>query len=442
MAVPAIVHTATEGLLSVFTPSWAASLPDGKREVHPFEHWYALGGGVGILLHLGWCLHLIPQPERLAARLRVSVASDAGAWDRFDAAAAEVRGAALIMALGGVVEWVDVANDARPDLHARFGEAIVPFEIKQLNDGDDDARHARVDGSFWEGLQRAEAEATREVGSGAMATHAVIRAPLEALEQLARTEPVDVAAARALGSAMGRRLGEFMASRPTPGEYSLGADLRVKVFSPTERRAGHGHEASTLTPPPGVYVDRTLRSVRRAAVQLASQSACGVVVLERRWPSRWPPGVHEGVGAAVARGDVVGVAAVILREDAQVASSARTAETITVLPGPRWAELPQALRDAFPPVCAGCGRRHGDLDLLGWTPGSGPPWVHLPVVDESANDAIAVARSTPPEVRLRQALEQMRVACLVERANLRARHPGATVSELDAAFRAWQLRDV
>ncbi len=437
MADARVAATATNALRSVFTTSWTAELPNGPRQPHPFEYWYAIGGGVGMLLHLGWCLSLVPEAGRFAAELRGDATNSVASRDRFDAVAAELRAAALIMSLGGDVTWVDRTQEPRPDFSARFDEEVVWCEVKQLNDGDEDIAFARVDGSFWEGFDTAVHETQRRLG----AQHGArvhVRPPVERLEACAQARPPDVEGARAMGRDAGTAVGELLAERPLPGEYRLDPGLEVAVVGSRANDAGLVLESGSLQPTTGLYVKRVLRSIRGASQQLAGGGG-RLVILERRWPMSWPPGVVEGLSKL---GDHADVGAVLLREEAAVASASRTAEAITVVPGPRWCDLPSGLRKALPAECEACGRRHAVLDLLGWMPGRPRPWVSGKPVDESVNDAIAVARRTPPALKLAQAIDQMGVAYELERARLLARHPTATPTELAAAFRAWQLRDV
>lgn len=438
MADAAVAATSTNALRSVFTARWASELPDGRRQPHPFEYWYAIGGGVGMLLHLGWCLSLVPEPGRFAAELRGDATNPAASRDRFDAAAAELRAAALIMSLGGDITWVDRTQEPRPDFNARFVDEFVGCEVKQLNDGEQDTAFARVDGSFWEAFDTAVQETQRRLGVQ-IGARVQIRPPIERLEACAQAKPPAVEDARAMGRDAGTAVGELLAQRPLPGDYRLDAHLHVSVLGSRASDAALEVESTSLQPTTGLYVKRVLRSIRAASQQLAGGGGGRLVILERRWPMSWPPGVVEGLRPL---GELPDVGAVLLREEAAVASASRTAEAITVVPGPKWCGLSSRFRNALPAECAACGRRHAVLDLLGWMPGRPTPWVSGAPVDESANDAIAAARRTPPARKLAQAIQQMGVAYELERARLLARHPKATPTELAAAFRAWQLRDV
>lgn len=442
MAEPTVVAAATRALLEVFTPEWAVALPEHSRQPHPFEYWYAIGGGVGMLLHLGWCLSLVPNAGRFASELRGDPTAAESSRDRFDASAAEVRGAALMIALGGAVAWVDRAQERRPAFDARFGDDVVRCEVKQLNDGRAETAYARVDGSFWEGFDAGEQAAHRRLAVPPRA-RIRMRPPIERLEVCANAEPLELETARAMGLHAGAAVAELLAQRPSPGDYRLDPDLEITVLSSRANDAGLATHSTSIQPQTSLYVDRVLRSIRRAQNQLATGDVGGrVVILERRWPMAWPPGLASGLNAAANRGELPDVGAVILREEANVMGAARSAESIVVIPGPRWSELPALLRDVLPDACEDCDRHHAVIDLLGWVPGRPTPWVEAQAVDESTNDAIAIARGTPPEVKLMQAIEQMSLACALQRANLRARYPTATPDELAAAFRAWQLRDV
>jgi Rv0078B-related antitoxin len=437
IAGPEVATTATAALLRVFTPQWAAALPDSDREAHPFEYWYALGGGVGILLLLGWCLHLAPPPEWLVRRLRTNAVSDSDASSRFDPSAAELRAAALFVALGARVQWTEESSEKSSDLAAFVGGVRVNVEVKQLNDGDLEVRYARVDRAFADGFDRGCAEAMRDVSG--IDTQARIDPPLPELERLAGLDPPDLGSARALGHAMGLRLGEFVARDSTPGEYEVEPAIRLRVSATEGAHAQHGYQSRVLTPSSGVYVTRALRIVRRAISQLATTDEPGILVLERRWPHRWPPGFHRGLEAATSTEISPSLAAIILREEADVLSRGRTAEAINVIPGPAWSRLPTELRDALPSQCTEHGVRHAVIDLLGWV--SGAPWIAPPVVDESANDTATIARAASPSEKLRQGLDQMRLGFALARSGLRVRHPDATDEEIDTEFRKWLARD-
>lgn len=188
-----------------------------------------------------------------------------------------------------------------------------------------------------------------------------------------------------------------------------------------------------------IFATRVLRLVRKAAEQIASVAQEGIVVLERRWPHRWPRGTIEGVRDALQADERLScIGAVVLREDTPGVS--RTAENVTVLEGPAWRALPSVARASFP-SCEACGSRHGTIDLLAWSPEHSSAWIHQPVVDSSTADGIRIARATPAAVKLRQALAQMQVAYRLARANFKARHPGASAPEQQEAFRAWMRRD-
>lgn len=62
-------------------------------------------------------------------------------------------------------------------------------------------------------------------------------------------------------------------------------------------------------------------------------------------------------------------------------------------------------------------------------------------MDRLRHDDIERARRTPPEEKLRQALDLMAAGIELHRAGLRARRPEATEAEIDAEVRRWLIRD-
>ena len=62
-------------------------------------------------------------------------------------------------------------------------------------------------------------------------------------------------------------------------------------------------------------------------------------------------------------------------------------------------------------------------------------------MDPLRADDLARARATPPDEKLRQALELMRVGFALKRVGLRQRFPHATDEELEAQFQRWLSRD-
>jgi hypothetical protein len=62
-------------------------------------------------------------------------------------------------------------------------------------------------------------------------------------------------------------------------------------------------------------------------------------------------------------------------------------------------------------------------------------------VDALSTDDIARARFTPPEEKLRQAVELMEAGFRLRRAALRLQHPEATDAELERLFEAWLTAD-
>ena len=61
----------------------------------------------------------------------------------------------------------------------------------------------------------------------------------------------------------------------------------------------------------------------------------------------------------------------------------------------------------------------------------------LRVVDALRQHDVETARRTPPEEKLRQALELMDAGLELKRQSLRARHPEASAEELDKLFLDW-----
>jgi len=57
-----------------------------------------------------------------------------------------------------------------------------------------------------------------------------------------------------------------------------------------------------------------------------------------------------------------------------------------------------------------------------------------------AND-LEIARNTPPEVKLAQALDLMETGIRLKRAALRQANPSMTDADLDEALERWLMRD-
>jgi hypothetical protein len=62
-------------------------------------------------------------------------------------------------------------------------------------------------------------------------------------------------------------------------------------------------------------------------------------------------------------------------------------------------------------------------------------------VDRLREDDLERARTTPPAVKLQQALEAMATGIRLKRVALRRRHPNASDDELESMLRAWLERD-
>jgi hypothetical protein len=62
-------------------------------------------------------------------------------------------------------------------------------------------------------------------------------------------------------------------------------------------------------------------------------------------------------------------------------------------------------------------------------------------VDPLRRDDIEHARRTPPEEKLRQALEMMRTGIRLKRAGLKVRHPEATPDDIERMIREWLSRE-
>lgn len=433
LAPPEVARAATDALLRVFSTAWVRNLPAGDRIAHPFEHWLTIGGGVALLLQLGWSLHLCGEvPRQLRERLR----SDAA----FDSAASEVRAAGLLRMLGADrIEWPPSGATPSADLRAWAGTERVAVEVKQLNDGDEETRFARVDWAFEEGFQLGSAMEMRGV-SPSTSSHATITTPIDALEKFARRDLPDVGAAKEEGRRYGTRLGEFLASFPEPGSYELDPALAVRVFVPQTPNPQQGHERRVLAPGGDVFGRRATRLVRQAAAQLRTEG--GVVVLERRWPPRWPPGVVEFTRRALEEEhDLVAVGAVVFREDALVVGASRSTETVTVIPGRGWERLPEWIRRGLPAACGSCGVRHTSVDTLQPRAAEAAQPEHQADNDAGRLDRWFLESTRTPAERLRAALGQLRLAYSLARANIRERLPDASDAQREREFMKWLLRD-
>jgi hypothetical protein len=392
---------ATNALLDVFTPEWAASIPDETHQPHPFEYWFSLGGGMSRLARLGYALHLIGTvPGELRARLLHPA--------EYEAAEAEARAAALFVRVGAGLEWPSRGAEVRPDFVVCWSDGTrMPVEVKQLGDGDQDRALGRIDTSFQDGLHRGLEDALRD-RSMECASRAVLSAIPDELLPLVDAEDGSESAYR-LGQDYGARWGALVCTRPAVGTYDPRPGLVVEIL-----REGRGHHWEAAGLAPGAQVDRARlvrNQLRHADRQVTSTGLVGIAILERRWPPIWSSPVIDLVGRVLPRFE--GLGAVIMREADLSPTAARSAEVLHVLPGLHWDALPSEARTRL-----AVGRHR--FDLL-----------------SARRDDFELARAPSPAARFAEAAELMRLGYQLQRARLRREHPDATQEELGEMVARW-----
>lgn len=409
LAAPIVGDASTQALRSVFDDEWVSSIPDEPHDPHPFEYWYARGGGVPKLLRLGDCLaELGDVPIELRRRLRRRV--------DFDAAESEVRAGALLHRAGAEIDWIQAGRSPAPEFFAVWGTDRVPVEVKQLGDGARDRELGVVDAAFDRGLMSGLKDALKGCTTEPSST-AVLSEVLDELKPLAELEDPAASArdAERLGAGYGNAWGSLVRSGAAPGRYHPRPGLVVEVRPDGARQ--HAWEARTLSP--GACVDYARlagNALRKANTQICATGFVGIAVIERRWPPRWAPGVRGLVGRLLEGERYPGVGAVFMREAELAPGASRTAEIIHVLPGLAWNDLPTAAQSAFPP---GSHR----IDLRG-----------------ARRDDFELQRASSPEQRFAEACKLMRVGYGLQWSRLRREHPDASDEQLTRVLREWSER--
>ncbi len=413
---PMTSEAATEGLLTVFDPEWAAAVPDQPHAPHPFEYWYGLGQGVPRLVRLGYCLHQVGElPAELRARLLTAA--------EFDGAEAEVRAAALFAQFGASIVWTADSSTRNVEFEAGWSGRSLPVEVNQLGDGDATHDLGAIDAAFGRGLSEGLVASLR--GDTRFASRAVL-APL--VDELAPLVDADAdadegrALAHRLGESYGGRWGSFAANAEGPGWHES-PGLVVEIL---HQGQGHQWEAATLTPGAQVDFARVCRNcLKQSNQQVAATGLVGVAILERRWPPTWWTPVIELVARASSRGRFPSLGAVMMREADRNSTAGRTAEIIHVLAGSQWSELPAELRERLPP---GSHR----VALL---PERDPEGASERRDDQDS------ARASTPAARLAEAFQLMRLGYRMRWTRLRREHPSASIEDLQIMMSKWSLGD-
>jgi hypothetical protein len=403
---PTTAAAATAGLLTVFGPDWAAATPDEPHAPHPFEYGYGAGTGIGRLIRLGHCIHLLGD---LPAHMRERLLDPAA----FDAAEAVLRAAALFATLGAAITWTG-------DFVADWSGHRVAVEVEQLVDrgGEHDGgpELGIIDAEFQRGLLDGLTATLRQGGTH-LASRAVLTPPVNELAPLVEADD-GPAMARHLGEAYGTRWGHIVMGAVGPDRHESDPGLVVEIL-----REGHGHHwEATLSPGAQVDFARLCLSHLKDADPLGAATGIPrVVILERRWPPTWWTPVIELVATVLGRGHHPSLGAVIMREADRNLDASRTAEVLHVLPTPRWLELPAELRERLPR-----GSQH--VDLLP---------AHADGLDRARLDDQDSTRASTPAARLAEALQLMQFGHRMRWSRLQRAHPNASAEDLHEMMLEW-----
>lgn len=354
-ATPGTIETAVEALRPIFTAEWARQFGPERHELHPFEAAYRSRGSVRDILQLGAALAITGSPAGLTKDLLVPA--------RYTSRYSELWAGALFREFGAEVEFVpEDGVGKKPEFLAHFPDQAVAVEAKDRDYARAEGWFARVSNEHQAGVWEAFRESP---GRGQeLRSRASITPPLKLMADIALSR--DESRVREVfdrGRATARRWFDFDATSPKPGRYDLGDGLEVEMLSEGDNCARQNGGPIPRPPPDFHWRHIRRKQMSHAAAKFDDTGTIGIVVLGKPFFQFWRDETLSIIAQDLFKGAPWSerIGALLLRHS--IPQIPWSGEGVICVAGPRWRELPERFRTAFP-SCGECCVGHREFDVL------------------------------------------------------------------------------